>query len=264
MKSAKSKKSKPAAAPVVAIQSPPSPRYWLYAVGLFAALFVVFEVYWPAIHGPFLLDDSYMPYAANSTNPALKAWLNGLRPLLMISFWLNFRSSGNQDTFSYHFVNQVLHLCNGAFVLLTVRKIMSWAGTEEKRAWILSIFAAGLFLLHPLQTESVSYVASRSETLSLFWVLAALVVFIYRSGPTVSFARAVAVLVLFGAAVATKEHTAVLPALLLLTDYCWNPGFSLAGIRRNWRLYVPILIGSCPPWRSCCAHSAQAPPPASA
>ena len=53
----------------------------------------------------------------------------------------------------------------------------------------------------------------------------------------------VPILILFGAAILTKEHTAVLPALLLLTDYYWNPGFSFEGIRRNWKLYVPILIG---------------------
>jgi Tfp pilus assembly protein PilF len=129
-------------------------------------------------------------------------------------------------------------------ILLAVRKVLSWARVEAWRNGALSIFAAGLFLLHPLQTESVSYIASRSETLSVFWVLAAFVVFLYHDGESVSFARAIAVLALFGAAVASKEHTAVLPAVLLLTDYYWNPGFSLDGIRRNWRLYIPIVIGS--------------------
>ena len=51
-------------------------------------------------------------------------------------------------------------------------------------------------------------------------------------------------LVLFGAAALTKEHTLVLPALLLLTDYYWNPGFSFSGMRRNWRLYVPIALAA--------------------
>jgi tetratricopeptide (TPR) repeat protein len=51
------------------------------------------------------------------------------------------------------------------------------------------------------------------------------------------------VLALFAATMATKENTVVLPALLLLTDYFWNPGFSLEGIRRNWRLYAPMLVG---------------------
>ncbi len=33
-----------------------------------------------------------------------------------------------------------------------------------------------------------------------------------------------------------------LPAVLLLTDYFWNPGFKLSGIRANWRLYLPTAI----------------------
>jgi tetratricopeptide (TPR) repeat protein len=36
----------------------------------------------------------------------------------------------------------------------------------------------------------------------------------------------------------------VLPALLLLTDYYWNPGFSFSGMRRNWRLYVPMFLAA--------------------
>jgi tetratricopeptide (TPR) repeat protein len=35
----------------------------------------------------------------------------------------------------------------------------------------------------------------------------------------------------------------MLPALLLLTDYYWNPGFSFQGIRRNWRLYALFVAG---------------------
>src|SRR5262245_3359761 len=42
---------------------------------------------------------------------------------------------------------------------------------------------------------------------------------------------------------ATKENTVTLPALLLLTDYFLNPGFSFEGIRRNWRLYAPMAVG---------------------
>jgi tetratricopeptide (TPR) repeat protein len=41
-----------------------------------------------------------------------------------------------------------------------------------------------------------------------------------------------------------KEHAVALIAVLLLTDYFWNPGFSFAGIRRNWRLYVPVALGA--------------------
>jgi Tfp pilus assembly protein PilF len=248
MKSGKAVKAKRPVATVIAVAPIPQPRRWPHVVGLLIALFAVLEVYWPAMNGQFLLDDTYLPYMLpNYAAAPLIAWIKGLRPLLMFSYWLNFQyadpsRAGMQDTFGYHFVNVVLHFLNGILVGLAMRKVLSWASVEKWHSTILAAFSAGLFLLHPLQTESVSYVASRSETLSVFFVLAALVVFLYPAGSALSIGRTIAVLALFGAAVLSKEHTAVLPVLLLLTDYYWNPGFSVGGIRRNWRLYIPIVI----------------------
>jgi Tfp pilus assembly protein PilF len=248
MKSSKPVKQKRPTATLVAVAPAPQPRRWPYAVGLLVALFVVFDVYWPAINGQFLLDDTYLPYMLpDYAHVSLIGWIKGLRPLLMFSYWLNFQyadpaRAGMQDTFGYHFVNVILHFFNAVLVFLALCKVMSWAAVEKWFSIVLAIFAAGLFLLHPLQTESVSYVASRSETLSVFFVLATLVVFLYRKSNAVGFGTTVAIIALFGAAVLSKEHTAVLPVLLLLTDYYWNPGFSLAGIRRNWRLYIPIAV----------------------
>ena len=168
-----------------------------------------------------------------------------LRPLFMFTFWLNFQQSGAQDTFGYHAVNVLLHFFNAIFIFLAVRKVLSWAGVEESRARILSFFAAGLFLLHPVQTESVSYIASRSETLSVFFVLAALVGFLYRKGAVrVDPANPGAARRSLPRPALSKEHTAVLPALFILTDYYWNFEFSPSVIWRNWKLYVPIAAGA--------------------
>lgn len=242
MKSSKAGKAKPSAA--VAMAEVHRRKLWPYAAGIAAAFIVVFQVYWSVLSGPFMLDDTYLPYMTSAYAAApLKAWISGLRPALMFSYWLNFQHAGNQDTFAYHMVNVLLHLFNGAFIYLAIRKLMSWAKADNWRTETLSIFAAGLFLLHPVQTESVSYIASRSETLSVFFVLAAFVVFLYRQTMSVSVGTTLAVLILFGAACLSKEHAAVFPVLLILTDYYWNPGFSLAGVRRNWKLYVPIVLG---------------------
>jgi len=244
MKSGKA--DKPKRSPSAPVEAAPASQshIWRYALGCLIAFFVVFWVYWPAKDGPFLLDDSSLPYQMPVfyTLP-LRAWLKGMRPLLMFTFWLNFQQSGHESSFGYHVANVILHFFNGVLIYLAVRKALGWLKIEKPSLEILSAFAAGLFLLHPVQTESVSYVASRSETLSVFFVLAAYVVFLYRQGPSAGMGRILAILILFGAAVLTKEHTAVLPALLLLTDYYWNPGFSFEGIRRNWKLYIPILIG---------------------
>lgn len=215
---------------------------WTYWLAGLAAVLAVFVAYSPALDGPFLLDDSYLPYTQPQFAglPAL-AWMKGVRPLLMMTYWFNFQLSG-ASTGSYHFVNLFLHILNGLLIFLIVRKVLTWSGAAGRTRELLAGFAAGLFLLHPLQTESVSYVAGRSETLSVFFFLAAFTVFVYRRDTSASFSVAAAVLVLLGAACLSKEHAVVLPALLLLTDYYWNPGFSLTGIRRNWRLYAPIVV----------------------
>src|SRR5260370_4032721 len=159
------------------------------------------------MNGQFLLDDTSLPYLNPSfVGAPLFAWIRGLRPLLMFSYWLNFQyadpgRAGMQDTFGYHFVNVILHFFNTILVFLATRKVMSWAGVEKWLCRVLAIFAGARFLLHPLQTEAVSYVASRSETLSVFFVLATLVVFVYRRGNVLGLGRSVAVLALFGAAV---------------------------------------------------------------
>ncbi len=245
MKNSKARKGKRSAAPVVIAEPRRSPWVWIYAAAAFAALLGAFEVYWPAIRGPFLLDDMSLMYMyPNAAQIPFVAWLHQLRPLLMVTFWANFEQSGAQSTFGYHVVNVLLHFCNAIFTFLIVRRVLGWAAVEEMRARILAFFAAGLFLLHPLQTESVSYIASRSETLSVFFVLAALAVFVTRNAPAASIPRIAVLLALFAAAAASKEHTAVLPAVLLLTDYYWNFEFSPSTIVRNWKVYVPIAAGA--------------------
>jgi protein O-mannosyl-transferase len=246
MKNSKTKKSSRPAASLAAAEPRTDARFWIYTASLVIALFAVFEVYWPAIHGPFLLDDTHLTYTLpNASDVSFLDWLRQMRPLLMFTFWLNYQQAGGaQDTFGYHAFNVLLHFFNAIFIFLAVRKVLSWTGADESRIRILAFFAAGLFLLHPVQTESVSYIASRSETLSVFFVLAALVVFIDRPAATLSIPRVLALLALSVAAALSKEHTAVLPALFILTDYYWRFEFSPSVIWRNWKLYVPIAAGA--------------------
>jgi tetratricopeptide (TPR) repeat protein len=219
-------------------------KFWHCAVGALGALLVVFEVYQPALHGPFVFDDIYLPIYSHyfAERPLLLA-IKGVRPFLMFTFWLNHRVSG-LEPYGYHVFNVLFHFFNALLVFGIVRRVLKWAGEEGWRRESLSAFAGGLFLLHPVQTESVAYVASRSETVSILFFYSAFALFLYRKSPAISWREVFGVLLLFGAAASTKEHTVVLPALLLLTDYFWNPGFSLRGIWRNWRLYAPLAIAA--------------------
>jgi protein O-mannosyl-transferase len=209
-----------------------------------AALALVCWAYSPALHGPFLFDDQYLPFTnPKSLGEPLWAWLHGVRPVLMATYWLNGAISGS-DTFSYHVFSLLLHLVTAGLVFAIVRRLLQWSGVVPPRRDWLAGFTAALFLLHPAQTEAVAYLAGRSEALSVMFAFAAFAVFLYRPGPGISWGRAVAVLALFGLAMLSKEQTAALPALLLLTDYWWNPGFSVKGVRANWRLYSLMALAA--------------------
>src|SRR5947209_20140825 len=126
------KRSRSTRADAAAATFKPAPkkvsRFWYYVIGLVAALFVAFEVYGPAIHGPFLFDDRYLPFfVPGFADAPLKAWIAGVRPLLMFTFWLNFQI-GQTDPYWYHVFNVVFHCANAVLIWLIVERILEWAG----------------------------------------------------------------------------------------------------------------------------------------
>ena len=114
----------------------------------------------------------------------------------------------------------------------------------ERRRLVGACIGSLVFLIHPLQTESVSYIAGRSESLASLFLLLAYVVFLYRRQDSISWGRALAVMILFGIGVKTKENAVSLPGILFLTDVMWPRPFSLEGPRKNWRLYALMLPGA--------------------
>ena len=216
---------------------------WPWVLAVVGAVVVVFWAYSPAMHGEFLFDDNALPFSLPNAAAPLRAWIGQIRPVLMFTYWINSRLSA-EDPYSYHVFNVILHCLTSLLMFPMVRRLLEWSGARESLRNLLAGFAALLFLLHPVQAESVAYLAGRSEALSVLLVFASFAVFLYRPQPAVAWPRVAAVLALFGAGVLAKEHTVVLPALLLLTDYWWNPGFSFQGIRRNWKLYLPMAVGA--------------------
>ena len=209
------------------------PRKWWPWAAVLAALVIVFGVYAPSLDGAFVLDDRALPFMSPSV--AAKSfgdWLRSPRPMLMLSYWIDYQQSGTEPH-SYHVTNVFLHLLTSVLVALICGRFLTWAGVEGRRRDALAVLAGAVFLLHPLQTESVAYVASRSEVLSVLLCFGAYALFLYKEDGAIRWPRALAIVVLFGAAVVTKEHTLMLPVLVLGTDYFWRRG----GVRANAPLY---------------------------
>src|ERR1035441_4802435 len=222
---------------------PPPTHRWLWCGTGLAALVVLFWVYGPDMHTGFLFDDARQQFALPTASQPLSSWIGRVRPVLMFSYWANSRIS-MEDTSSYHLFNILIHALAGIFVFLVIRRLLAWAGVEKASLIPFAVFGALLFLLHPLQSESVAYISGRSDALCAPFGCAAFAVFLYRRSPAIAWARVLPVVLLFAAAVLSKEQAVVLPALFVLTDIWWNPESPLRAVLANWKLYLLLALGA--------------------
>ncbi len=207
-----------------------------------AAFCTLLYLYWPALHGHFVFDDRSLPFFKPDRDAPFAVWFGDVRPVLMASYWLNYHLWG-LGPFSYHFLNLIIHFVNTGLVFLVLFRLLGMAGWARTKAATASMIGALIFAIHPLQTESVSYVAGRSESLASLFMLLAYAVFLYRRKPSISWWEALLVLFLFGVGVKAKENAVSLAGILVLTDVFWPAPFSLEGMRRNWRLYGLMVPG---------------------
>jgi protein O-mannosyl-transferase len=139
---------------------------WFFCLILAAVTILAYQ---PAWHGGLLWDDD------NCTTPLELRSLDGLRriwfvpraiaqyyPLLFSSYWLQQRLWGDSTT-GYHLVNLLLHI-GCAVLVLKILRLLRIPGAE---------LATIVFALHPVNVETVAWIAERKNTLSGVFALAA-------------------------------------------------------------------------------------------
>lgn len=210
---------------------------WHVLCVVLAAFVIGAALYSSALNGRFVFDDEGLPFRRGIQDDSLSVWVGGVRPLLMFSYWLNYSISG-QDPYSYHVLNLLIHAINTGLVFMVLFRLLSLAGWERAKRQAAAVVGAAVFLVHPIATESVSYIAGRSESLAALFMLLTYVVFLGRYPEAISWKRSLIVLALFGMGAATKENAVGFAGILLLTDLSWPRAFSTEGFRRNHRLYL--------------------------
>ncbi len=168
------------------------------------------------------------------------------RPLLNFSFALNYALSGTA-VWSYHAANLAIHA--GATLLLFgfVRRTLLTPVLRAYfggRATVLAAVVAAFWALHPLQTESVTYVVQRAESLAGFFFLLTLYAFARGAdgGPRAGrwyFTSVIACVL----GMATKEIVAAAPLLVLLWDRTFVSGDWRAAWRRHGRVHLALAAG---------------------
>ncbi|MFT3868011.1 MAG: tetratricopeptide repeat protein [Nibricoccus sp.] len=223
---------------------------WLFALCLIVA---VASVYHNSFQGVMVFDDR--PTIIN--NPTLREWRNpgavlrppldttvSGRPVANVTFAANY-AFGELRPWGYHLVNVLIHGAAALALFGGVRRILllpRLAGCFGKAATPLAGLVALLWAVHPLQTESVTYIVQRVEALMALFYLLAVYCFLRaaENGRTEKFwAWGAVASVWFG--VGTKEVAATAPLVILLIDRTlMAASFSEIWRRRRW-LYAGLL-----------------------
>jgi len=181
----------------------------------------------------------------------IKAILNAARHpsrfVTMYSFALNYHIH-QLDVFGYHFVNLIIHLMVAMlvwwFVMLTLKtEIFEHNETVNKHRKMIALFAALLFVSHPIQTQAVTYITQRFASLAALFYLLSLCLYIKGRMSTkgAGYFIGSAIVALLG--MFTKQNVITLPLAILLYDFCFfrEGSQTIKLMHKSNRIYVFLI-----------------------
>ena len=252
---------------------------WLRWVGGAVLAVGAIAVYGRTFSVPLLFDDK----TAIADNLTIRHWSTAFwappgtsasgRPILSLSLAVNYAISGTA-VWSYHALNLLIHVLAGVTLFGIVRRTLELVGRvipnpplsvsdpSDRRvkdnapylanATLLAVFAALFWTLHPLQTEAVTYIVQRAESLMGLFYLLTLYCFIRgicaeradASGPRagrVSGVWFVCAVVTCLLGMGTKEVMVSAPLIVLLYDRTFLAGSFREAWRRRWGLHAALV-----------------------
>jgi len=210
---------------------------WLRALVLCLAVAVCYA---NSLRVPFLFDDPFVQ--ARQLEVPLEHFP---RPLWWYSFELNRALSGG-NTWSYHVFNALVHLACGFLLLGILRRTMARVapglaeGTRDGLAWATTL----LWLCHPLQTASVTYLAQRAESMGALFYLAVLYSFVRSTSSERPLVWQALTLVALALGFAAKETIATAPIALWLYDSLFLASGPWNALRRRRGFYAALAIST--------------------
>lgn len=221
-------------------------RWWHNTFVYVALILAVGLIIYSGIYSaPFVYDD----FVCILTNPAICDFnfvkdissLNNLllnediyknivlRPLGYLTFAINFHFGGF-NVVGYHIFNIVVHLLNALLVCLTIRLTLDTQSVTTDKSGrtsfnisnLIPLFAALLFVSHPLQTQSVTYITQRFTSLATLFFLLSLAMYIKAGLSQTLLPRSLFYAASFIAACAamkTKEIAFTLPLIIIVYEF---------------------------------------------
>jgi tetratricopeptide (TPR) repeat protein len=208
------------------------------------------------LEGVFVFDDH--PHIVD--NLGIRQWPpqgilsggGGSRPLVTLTLAANY-ALGGLDTAGYHLLNTGVHLIAGLALYSIVRRTLRlplFAARYDRSAEYLALTIALIWLVHPLQTQAVTYIIQRGESMMGMFFLLTLNAFILGSTSTSSWNRlwyGTAFITYCLGLISKEVMVTCLPAMCLYDRVFLTSSWRESLGRRGW-LYLlfalPLLVGS--------------------
>jgi protein O-mannosyl-transferase len=216
-------------------------------------------VYSNTLQSPFTFDDlsnipenPYIRFQEISAENIFNLInISGNRPVPALSFALNYYIGG-YNPFGYHIGNMIIHAITGMLLFFFIK---STAGLYDKRnegqgtlfslpITIISFFTALLWIVHPVNTQSVTYIIQRMNSLSTMFCMLCFVLYIQArssSGRKKSLAF-IAALFFWALALGSKENAAILPILILLYEWYFFQNLSKEWLTKHSKYFMAALV----------------------
>ncbi|MBT8364901.1 MAG: tetratricopeptide repeat protein, partial [Deltaproteobacteria bacterium] len=168
------------------------------------------------------------------------------RPLANISFALNYYFHG-YNLVGFHLVNILIHIASGIFLYFLIKAtlITPTLQTRYGRFGWIPFFATFIWMVHPLQTQSVAYLVQRMNSMAaMFYVLSLLLYVRFRlaSGPRLKWSLIVGCVVSGLLAFGSKEIAVTLPLFIILYEWYFFQGLNPQWAKRHFIGLGGILL----------------------
>ena len=204
------------------------------------------------------------------------------RPLVYLTFTLNYYF-GKLNPFGYHLFNLIIHIFNAILVFFLAKKIIS--GIYEKGSTPLEnvnnkvggkpcgasggskspfcnnvrelysltgltlfpFLVSLLFAIHPINTNTVTYIFSRSDLLATFFYISSLLLFIKATDKNLSIFKSfnslyILSLICFILAIFSKQIAVTLPAIILIYDYIFLNEYKVSKVIEKKNYHIPYWL----------------------
>src|SRR3989339_332192 len=204
------------------------------------------------------------------------------RPLVYLTFTLNYYF-GKLNPFGYHLFNLIIHIFNAILVFFLAKKIIS--GIYEKGSTPLEnvnnkiggkpcgasggskspfcnnvrelysltgltlfpFLVSLLFAIHPINTNTVTYIFSRSDLLATFFYISSVLLFIKATDKNLPILKSfnplyILSLICFILAIFSKQIAVTLPAIILIYDYIFINNYKISKVKEGLYYHIPYWL----------------------